>query len=91
MAPKAQPPNVPDREAEIRTQTRGAIENILRELAWEIPPGLNRDELIKQVLDEALGLGPLEDLLADDAVSEIMVNRYDQIYIERKGKLDALG
>jgi len=74
-------------ETEIRGQTRGAIENILRELAWEIPPGLNREELIKQVLDEALGLGPLEDLLADDAVSEIMVNRYDQIYIERKGKL----
>jgi len=74
-------------ESEIRTQTRSAIENILRELAWEIPSGLNRDELIKQVIDEALGLGPLEDLLADDAVSEIMVNRCDQIYIERKGKL----
>jgi pilus assembly protein CpaF len=39
------------------------------------------------VINEALGLGPLEDLLADDAVSEIMVNRCDQIYIERKGKL----
>jgi pilus assembly protein CpaF len=74
-------------EPEIRAQTRGAVENILRELAWEIPPGLNREELIKQVLDEALGLGPLEDLLADESVSEIMVNRYDQIYIERKGKL----
>jgi pilus assembly protein CpaF len=74
-------------ESEIRAQTRSAIENILRELAWEIPSGLNRDDLIKQVIDEALGLGPLEDLLADDAVSEIMVNRCDQIYIERKGKL----
>jgi len=74
-------------EAQIREQTRSAIDNILRELAWEIPAGLNRDQLIKQVLDEALGLGPLEDLLADDQVSEIMVNRFDQIYIERKGKL----
>jgi pilus assembly protein CpaF len=74
-------------EAQIREQTRSAIENILRELAWEIPVGLNREELIKQVLDEALGLGPLEDLLADDQVSEVMVNRFDQIYIERKGKL----
>jgi len=74
-------------EAQIREQTRSAIDNILRELAWEIPAGLNRDELIKQVLDEALGLGPLEDLLADDQVSEVMVNRFDQIYIERKGKL----
>ncbi len=74
-------------DAEVRAQTRSAIENILRDLAWEIPAGLNREELIKQVIDEALGLGPLEDLLADDAVSEIMVNRYDQIYIERKGKI----
>jgi pilus assembly protein CpaF len=74
-------------EAEVRAQTRSAIENILRDLAWEIPKGLNREELIKQILDEALGLGPLEDLLADEAVSEIMVNRFDQIYIERKGKI----
>ncbi|MBI2962991.1 MAG: Flp pilus assembly complex ATPase component TadA [Deltaproteobacteria bacterium] len=74
-------------EDQIRSQARGAIENILREMAWEIPKGLNRDRLIQEVLDEALGLGPLEDLLADDDVSEIMVNRFDQIYIERKGKL----
>jgi pilus assembly protein CpaF len=74
-------------EAEVRAQTRSAIDNILRDLAWEIPSGLNREDLIKQILDEALGLGPLEDLLADDAVSEIMVNRFDQIYIERKGKI----
>jgi pilus assembly protein CpaF len=74
-------------EAEVRAQTRSAIDNILRELAWDIPSGLNREDLIKQILDEALGLGPLEDLLADEAVSEIMVNRFDQIYIERKGKI----
>src|SRR5206468_7963034 len=64
-----------------------AIENILREVAWQVPQGLNRDELIKQILDEALGLGSLEDLLADPDVSEIMVNRYDQVSIARKGKL----
>jgi pilus assembly protein CpaF len=74
-------------EAEVRAQTRSAIDNILRDLAWEIPSGLNREDLVKQILDEALGLGPLEDLLADEAVSEIMVNRFDQIYIERKGKI----
>ena len=74
-------------EEEIRTQAKSAIENILREMAWEMPKGLNRDRLIQEVLDEALGLGPLEDLLADPDISEIMVNRADQIYIERKGKL----
>ena len=39
------------------------------------------------MLDEVVGLGPLEDLLADPSVTEIMVNRFDQIYIERSGKL----
>ncbi|OFZ53641.1 MAG: hypothetical protein A2428_16660 [Bdellovibrionales bacterium RIFOXYC1_FULL_54_43] len=43
-------------------------------------------QIVKEVLDEALGLGPLEDLLADDSVTEIMVNSRDQIYIERAGK-----
>lgn len=46
-----------------------------------------RAQLIKSILDEALSLGPLEDLLADQDVSEIMVNGPDIIYIERKGKL----
>ncbi len=43
-------------------------------------------QMLKEVLDEALGLGPLEDLLADDTVTEIMVNARDQIYIEKSGK-----
>ena len=75
------------KEAEIHAQTRAAVENILRELAWEIPQGLDRESLIREIINEALGLGPLEDLIADPAVTEIMVNRFDQIYIERKGKL----
>ncbi len=43
-------------------------------------------QMVKEVLDEALGLGPLEDLLADETVTEIMVNARDQIYIEKAGK-----
>ncbi|MGH7803044.1 MAG: FHA domain-containing protein, partial [Candidatus Binatia bacterium] len=75
------------KEAEIHAQTRAAVENILREIAWEIPQGLDRESLIREIINEALGLGPLEDLIADPAVTEIMVNRFDQIYVERKGKL----
>ena len=48
-----------------------------------------RGEVIKQVLAEALGLGPLEDLLKDSNVTEIMVNGCDQIFCERNGKLQA--
>lgn len=53
-------------------------------------PSLARDErskVIKEVLDEALGLGPLEDLLADQTVTEIMVNGHRRIFIERSGKV----
>src|SRR5262249_29788103 len=41
--------------------------------------------LLKEVLDEALGLGPLEDLIADESINEIMVNAWDKIYVEQKG------
>lgn len=52
-------------------------------------PWKSREEsskLVKEILDEALGLGPLEDLLADKTVTEIMVNRADLIYIEKAGR-----
>ena len=54
----------------------------------ELDPHLDRDELIEDVLNEALGFGPLETWLADDSVSEIMVNSPTQIYVEREGKLE---
>jgi pilus assembly protein CpaF len=47
-----------------------------------------RFELIKQLLDDMLGLGPLEQLLADDTISEIMVNGPDRVFIERQGKME---
>jgi len=52
-----------------------------------IDPEVDRHALLRQVVDEAVGLGALEPLLADDAVTEIMVNRYDEIYVEIDGKL----
>lgn len=46
------------------------------------------EKIINEVLSEAVGLGPLENLLNDDSITEIMVNRYDQIFLERKGRLE---
>ena len=46
------------------------------------------EKLINDVLSEAVGLGPLEELLKDDTITEIMVNRFDEIFLERKGKLE---
>ncbi|MCA8921599.1 MAG: CpaF family protein [Planctomycetes bacterium] len=47
--------------------------------------GIDRRALLKQALNEALGLGPLEDLLADDDISEIMVNSAVDVFVERRG------
>lgn len=52
-----------------------------------IAPDVDRQALLRQVVDEAVGLGPLEPLLSDDAVTEIMVNRHDEIYVEIAGRL----
>ena len=46
-----------------------------------------RRRLLRDVEADALGLGPLERMLADDEITEIMVNRYDQVYVERSGRL----
>ena len=64
---------------------------IIGEVLAELKLTLNRREqfaLEKVLVDELLGLGPLEELLADPAVSDIMVNGPDQTYVERKGKLE---
>lgn len=50
-------------------------------------PGTSRDELLESVADEVLGLGPLEPLLRDPAVSEVMVNGIDKIYYETDGRI----
>lgn len=71
----------------LREETRKLIGQIIEESAQEIPAELDREALARQVLNEAIGLGPLEDLIEDQTVTEIMVNRYDEIYIERAGKL----
>lgn len=49
--------------------------------------GAEREEIIREVVDETFGLGPLEPLLADGAIDEILVNNAHQVYVERYGKL----
>lgn len=74
-------------DEQLRRETEGLLRQILAELDAEIPPGIDRALLGRQVLDEAVGLGPLEALLADEGVTEIMVNRHDEIYVEQAGRL----
>ncbi|MDE2029370.1 MAG: CpaF family protein [Alphaproteobacteria bacterium] len=66
------------------------LTGLLAELLAETKIQLNaveRQELVKQLLDDMLGLGPLEPLLADETISEIMINGPKQVFIENKGKL----
>jgi len=76
-----------EKKAELRSKALKVITDILN---TEDHPWKSREEsgkIIKEILDEALSLGPLEDLLADDDVKEIMVNRADLIYIEKGGRI----
>ena len=74
---------------EIREKTEKSIANSLAEESGALLSSFEvRKHLIKEIADEALGLGPLEDLIDDPEVSDIMVNNKDQIYVERLGKLE---
>jgi pilus assembly protein CpaF len=50
-----------------------------------------RERLAREILDEIFGLGPLEPLLKDPTISDILVNRYDRVYVERAGKIEPTG
>lgn len=75
----------------LREKTHKAVLDILNteDTAGLLTTRELKAQIVKEVLDEALGLGPLEDLLADDNVTEIMVNARDQIYLEKSGKPQA--
>jgi pilus assembly protein CpaF len=74
-------------DQELRGKTTEKLSDIFRELAGEIAPTIDKTRLMKEILDDALGLGPVEDLLDDETVTEIMVNRFDMVYVERNGKI----
>jgi pilus assembly protein CpaF len=76
-------------DEELWNRTEKAIRDIMDQMDAdrEIDADVDRDQLLTDVLNEALGLGPLEAFLADDDISEIMVNHATQIYVEKKGKI----
>lgn len=74
---------------ELRSRTEKAISNALAEEAGALLSGLEvRKRLVKEIADEALVLGPLEDLINDPDITDILVNNKDQVYIERNGKIE---
>jgi pilus assembly protein CpaF len=71
----------------LRRRASDVLDKLIEARERDIPAQYDREELKKAVLDAALGLGPLEDLLADGEVTEIMVNGPQKIFVERKGRL----
>lgn len=74
-------------EEKLKNKTKEAILKIINELGESSIPSDKRGQLVQEVLNEAIGLGPLEVLLNDRTVSEIMINGKDQIYVEKSGKI----
>jgi len=68
---------------EVLLVIRGVVNNEVVPLSFA-----ERENISRQILDEIFGLGPLEQLLKDPNVSDILVNRFDRVYVEKAGKLE---
>ncbi|SDA76970.1 MULTISPECIES: CpaF family protein [unclassified Janthinobacterium] len=74
-------------QEQIRDELRGLVERLLDEEAVVINDAERRN-LTRDIRNEMLGFGPLETLLSDPSVSDILVNGHQQVYVERRGKLE---
>jgi pilus assembly protein CpaF len=71
--------------------TEAELEVVIRQMLDEEPDPLSqqeRENLVREIMNEVLGLGPLEPILADPSVSDILVNSYNQVFVERRGRLE---
>lgn len=73
-------------DAALRSEALAAMQDIITS-DTELPENVDRAALLLEVVNEAVGLGPLEPLLADNSITEIMVNRHDEIFVESGGQL----
>ncbi len=78
-------------DAVLRPSVVEALERIVESHESELPSDAERARLVSEMTDEVLGLGPLQGLLDDDTVSEIMVVEPETIYVERAGRLELSG
>jgi pilus assembly protein CpaF len=74
----------------LKPELRAVVDKILREDMNTVPlNAVEKERLYAEILDEVLGFGPLEPLLQDPSVSDILVNTYRQVYVERYGRLES--
>ena len=74
-------------EQELAEKAKHMIREILSQLNTSLPGSISRELIEKELIQEAIGLGPLEYLIARDDITEIMVNGPDQVFVEHKGEL----
>ena len=74
-------------ETGLQRRAAELVDQIMNDVRGRLPAGMDADVLGREVYNEAVKLGPLEDFLADESITEIMVNGHDKIYIERDGNL----
>lgn len=84
--PAVRPEDIED--ARFRRHVESLVDELLDTFAERLPPFTTRAEVKKDFLAEALGLGALEDLIADDSISEIMVIDRQTVYVERRGRIE---
>src|SRR4051812_8922861 len=71
--------------AEARPRLEARMTEIVGKIAANLPDAI-RQQLIRQALDEMCGFGPIQSLLDDPSVTEVMVNRYNKVFAERNGR-----
>lgn len=72
---------------DLRIETEAIVNSILQSLSNNIPESIDKERIKINVLNEAIGLGPLEKFLVEDDITEIMVNSFDEVFVERGGRL----
>ena len=77
-------------EVKLRPEIKRLVERILAEEANGVPLNYNeREQFIREIQDEVLGLGPIEPFMKDPTVADILVNTHKQVFVERYGKLES--
>jgi pilus assembly protein CpaF len=74
-------------DEQLRVEAETLIDQIIARISGDLPADINIVQLRGSVINEAVGLGPLERFLEDDSITEIMVNNHQEVFVERAGKL----
>lgn len=74
-------------DEQLRVEAENLIDQIIGRISSDLPPDIDVTKLRNSVINEAVGLGPLERFLEDDSITEIMVNNHQEVFVERAGKL----